>query len=253
VRETAFEAPVFNDPVRGSSLVERQPLRVEAVWDLSQVPVLPETLLLLDLMVQEHCVDLRRMSELVLADLGATLQIMRLAAREYGHAEGRPIRIADCICDLGVKACFEAISGQPVARDRGQQAVVEFWAHSKEIGQYAKLAAEGMPEVDPDEAYLVGLFHAIGLLPALLGWRESGVADAALSGLRFAKRWSLPPCVTAFFTEMQLGGYATRWSSVVHMAHQRSIRSTIHCPFEQDLRPHLHRDGFMPMEQAILR
>jgi len=32
--------------------------------------VLPETLLMLDLMVQDTCVDLRRMSQVVLADVG---------------------------------------------------------------------------------------------------------------------------------------------------------------------------------------
>ena len=53
---------------------------------LPAVPVMPETLLLLDLVAQEPTVDLRGMSQLVLDDMGATLQILRLAGREYGNS-----------------------------------------------------------------------------------------------------------------------------------------------------------------------
>jgi HD-like signal output (HDOD) protein len=236
LKNTAFQIPAVLKPP-----VERQPFQVELVHELPHLPVLPETLLLLELKVQESCVDLREISQLVLGDLGATLQILRLAGREYGNSDGRPVRIEDCISDLGLHACLEAVSAQTVARDGRRHAVAAAWSHSREIAQYAKLVAEDLPDVNPEEAYLVGLLHTTGLLPAILGWSraESAAADTALAGFRIANRWALPLCVVEFFCEIHLPGYGTRWSRIVRTAHQVANRSSISCPFERDIRPHL--------------
>jgi hypothetical protein len=212
---------VFNIQIRRDSMIDRQPLQAEPSRELPDVPVMPETLLLLDLMVQETCVDLRQMSELVLADLGATLQILRLAGREYGTAHDRPVRIADCISDLGLRPCLTSVSAQTIGRQEQMPEVAKLWAHSREIASCSKQVAQTMPEIDPEEAYLVGLLHSFGLLPRLLGWRESSVVDDPLTGLRLAKRWSLPRCVTEFFHEKQVPRYATRWSAIVQKAHMQ--------------------------------
>jgi HD-like signal output (HDOD) protein len=202
---------------------------------------MPDTLLLLDLMVQETCVDLHRMSQLVLADVGATLQILRLAGRHYGTAEERPVRISDCISDLGLRACLKVVSAQTISRHGRQNELADFWEHSREIARHAKVVAQDILEIDPEEAYLTGLLHGIGFLPGLLQWKDSGVTDPALAGVRLAKRWSLPVCVTDLCNEMQLPGYAAGWSEIVRKAHVRAERAAGHCLFEQDLRPRLHR------------
>jgi HD-like signal output (HDOD) protein len=176
--------------------------------------------------------------------MGATLQILRLAGREHGVSEDRPWRIEDCISHLGLDACREAISTQTVVRgDHRQYAISECWAHAREVAQYSRALANEIADVNPDEAYLAGLLHAIGFLPELLGWRESGVVDGALAGLRLAKRWSLPSCVVEFFSEVQLTGYSTRWPGIVRKAHQNAKRPSMHCLFEQTMRPQLHRHG----------
>ena len=233
----------FNLQTRRDYPSDRQQLKLELTRELPDAPVAPETLLLLDLVVQEPCIDLREMSEMVLTDLGATLQILRLAGREYGATEDRPVRIADCISDLGLRTCLEAVSAETIGRQERKREVVELWSHSREIARCSKLVAQDMAEIDPEEAYLAGLLHAIGLLPALLGWRESAMADEALVGLRLAKRWSLPSCVTEFFSELQLPGYATRWSVIVRKAHLRANRYGIDCSFDQEIRPRLYRAG----------
>jgi hypothetical protein len=235
---TARQAEVTRNPV-----LERQLWQVELAHDLPDVPVLLETLLQLDLEVQEPCVDLRAMSQLVLSDLGATVQILRLAGREYGNEEGCPTRIEDCISDLGVHACLEAVSAQVVARNSRYHSITETWAHSREIAQYSKLVAEEMPEVNPEKAYLAGLLHAIGLLPGVLGWygSEAASADSALAGFKIARKWSLSPFVVEFFGEMYHAGCTSRWQEIVRKAHRRAARSSIHCPFEKDMSPLLQR------------
>jgi HD-like signal output (HDOD) protein len=230
---------VFDIQIRRDSPTDRQPLRLETSRDNPDIPVMPETLLLLDLLVQESCVDLRQMSELLLADLGATLQILRLAGREYGTTDDRPIRIADCISDLGLRPCLKAVSAQTIGRHEHKSEIAELWAHSREIANRSRLVAQDMPDIDPEEAYLVGLLHAIGLAPAALGWRDSGVADEALVGLKLAKRWSLPHCVMEFFSERQLPRYSNRWSTIVQEAHMIATRSSIHRSSRPELRPHL--------------
>lgn len=236
LNKTAFNVQIRRDPATVRPALQLEPLR-----ELPDTPVTPETLLLLDLLVQEPCVDLREMTELVLADLGATLQILRLAGREYGIGEDRPVRIADCIADLGLRTCLTAVSVNAIGRQERKAEVAELWSHSREIGRCCRQVAQEMAEIDPEDAYLVGLLHAIGLLPTLLGWGEIAVADEALVGLRLAKRWSLPSCVREFFSEMQLPRYPTRWSVIVRKAHLRARRSSAGCSFDQDLRPRLFR------------
>jgi hypothetical protein len=192
------------------------------------------------------------MSHVVLSDLGATLQILRLAGHVYGNAAGRPVRLEDCITDLGQEACLKAVSAQTVAFDSRQHDITEFWDHSRQIAHHSLQVAEMLDE-NSEEAYLTGLLHAIGLLPALLGWSEYGSGDIALIGLGLATKWSLPPCVTEFFREIRYIDYPALWSGIVQEAHQRANKSFIDCPFEQGLRPHLVRDGYQQPGPANFR
>ncbi len=223
------------------AFAERPSFQAEFTHELPDVPALPETLLLMDLQVNEHSVDLREISRLVLDDLGATVQILRLAGRQYGCAEDRPHRIEDCIADLGLQACLEAAAAKTIHRDNRNQAIAEVWEHSRTIAFHCRLIAEDMLGINPDEAYLVGLFHAIGLLPSMLGWdwQETGPSDGAMLGRVMADDWALPQCVIEFFTELEMPASAGRWSAIVHAAHQMSERSPMNCIFEQDLRPQL--------------
>ncbi len=226
-------------------MVERYPLQVELAAHLPDVPVQLETLLLLELEFQEPSVDLRVVSQLVRNDLGATLQILRLVAMEYGNAEGRPTRIEDCIADLGVDACIEAVSARTVARDGRHRIIAEIWAHSREIAQYSKFIAEDIPEVNPDEAYLVGLFHSIGLLPSALGWEggETGAKDTAAVGFKLARKWSLPRFVLEYFGGTAIAGTHMLWSEIVQTAHWRASRPSVPCSYRMDLRPQLLHVG----------
>jgi hypothetical protein len=208
---------------------------------MPEIPVLPETLLRLDLEIHEPCVNLRVISDAVLSDLGATLQILHLAGREYGHSKGRPTRIVECIADLGLRACMGAVSGQTVIHSRRHKAIGEIWAHSREIACYAKLKAEEMPKVNPDEAYLVGLLHGLGSLPGALGWNadEAGAKDPSLAGFRLATQWALPFFVLQYFSEVYMGRRETHWSEVLRYAHRRAGDCFIDCAYQQEARPML--------------
>ena len=223
---------------------ERSPFQPERVDDLPDVPVLQETLLLMELKARDFSVDLHELSQLVLSDVGATLQILRLAAREFGASGERPVRIEDCISSLGLEACLKAAARQTVSGHPRHRTVLETWAHSREIAQCSKAAAEATASaIHPDDAYLAGLLHALPLLPATLGWnlREHGLKEGTTAGLVMAVRWRLPRSIREYFRELQAPGSGTQWSAIVEHAHQSARRSSIRCPHYDTLTPRLHK------------
>ncbi|HEY6489190.1 MAG: HDOD domain-containing protein [Terracidiphilus sp.] len=219
----ALNERVFEVVAARSGVAGPQAGTLETLRELQDVPVLSETLLRVELMVRERSVDLREISTVVLSDLGATLQIMRLAGREDAFEDGRVPRIEDCISGLGVQACLEAIARRPLKPSTRPPAVIDTWAHARIIAENCKFLAEETSSflVNPDEAYLVGLFHELGTLPAILGWNRSFAvpADPAVAGLRMAQAWSLPACVAEYFSELRSHAAGHRWSAVVEQAH----------------------------------
>jgi hypothetical protein len=224
---------VFEFRANAEQVAGRPSFLPKLVDDLPDIPAMPETLLLMELGMHELAVDLREMSQLVLADLGASLQILRLAARECGGSDAGPVRMEDCIATLGLQACLQAASRKTVLSEMRYGPVFETWAHAREIAQIFRiLADESNGSIRPEEAYLAGLCHGIGQLPELLGWdrRGFGGSNWAGMGLKLAERWSLPPCVGEFFAEMQLRRGGMRWSGMARRAHQMAARSPIGCP-----------------------
>jgi hypothetical protein len=212
---------------------ERQVFGPRLVDDLPDVPVMPETLLLMELGMHEFAVDLSEMSQLALSDLGATLQILRLAGWECGGGEARPVRMEDCISTLGLQACLKAAARRTVLCDLRCRAVFETWAHAREIALLCKtLAEETNGSIRPEEAYLAGLCHVIGLLPEMLGWERGELAGKSWAelGLKLSEQWCLPACIAEFFAEMQQPRGGTRWSGLIRKAHQKATRSPIGCP-----------------------
>lgn len=224
------------------STAERLSPSFEGVDQLPDVPALSETLLLMEIRSRDFCVDLREMSRLVLADMGATLQILRLAAREYGDTDDRPIRIEDCISDLGVQACLDAAGQQTVTSQTGFRGVLDVWAHARHIGHYSRMLAESTDGLlHPEEAYLVGLLHGLGSLPAALGWKlRSGNDDRSAMGRRIAEQWRLPLCVQDYYRELSVPGGGAGWKEVVQTAHEIAPRAGA-CPLYDTLLPQLHQ------------
>lgn len=194
------------------------------------VPVLPETVLRIELNLGGPSVSLREISRLLLGDLGAALQVFRLAGCEPGFVAEQYNRIEDCISHLGIQTCIDAVSRQIITRDTRKNAVIEAWAHAGAIAGLSALWAEiNDVAIDPSEAYLVGLFHELGSLPALLGWDPKmwRIKDTHSMGLRIAAQCSLPRCIREYFSESRAVESTFRWREVVDGAHLLANQSSI--------------------------
>lgn len=222
---------VIEFPTGRCILVEPRASRYESMDNLPNLPVLPETLLAMELQLQSSSVDLSEFAETVLSDLGATLQVLRMAGCEYGTDDERPMRIEDFICDFGPAACFEAVAKGAVVRGFQRRVVVEIWSHAREIARNAKHLAEMIPyAISPDRAYMAGMLHAIGSLPAVLEWGWSEAShDRASTGLKLAERWAFPSYLRDFFCEMMMPGYNPQWSEIIAEAHRLAGRHMDPC------------------------
>ena len=185
--------------------------------DLPALPVLPETRLFMELSVGEHTIDLDDLTRVILRDMGATLQILRVADSEADSCEGCLNRIEDCISALGVQDCMRALTEDLSARSGLRAEVRQAWEHARLIADTCKqLVVNVESTISERDAYVVGLFHELDKLPALLGWELRVPVGDALALLR---AWPLPECVRVYFQERQAGELETPLSDLVRLAH----------------------------------
>lgn len=204
VRPMTYRATVSTPKSRrdGSSCLLEFPANVPWNFVLSDVPASPATLVMLELLLDQPAIDLEAVSELVLSDVGATLQILRTGSEEWGLDEELSFRVHARVVALGKDAILKAIPAfTSLGSQFPMQAAFELWEHSRLVAESARAIASGFEGVDPEKAYLAGLLHEIGKLPELLGEcdlpdqeSEEDVAEYLI------KQWALPRCVIGTLT-----------------------------------------------------
>lgn len=200
-------------------LLEQEDLGTQEADILDDVPVMLATVLGLDLLLREPCIDLRKASDLVLSDVGATLQVLRLIGKEFDFARGGPSRMGDCLASLDVDAWFGAMAARAFVSDSEHKATTALWKHCRLVAQYAQLVAESLNGVCPEDAYLVGLLHEAGSIPSLLGWTMDE-SNAAGSDAQLAMEGSLPLFVLAAMRSVNDLCHKSTWKLILTAAHE---------------------------------
>lgn len=185
----------------------------DAGW-VEQVPVMPATVLGLELLLQDRCVDLRMATDLILRDVGATLQIMRLAGQEGSTAPDYPRSITACLVALDVSTWFSALSAHSLPFSKTPPTYSVLWQHCRAVAQYARLIAESLGEVSPEQAYLAGLLHELENMPHLLGI----VAEHQLKG-NLALEQVLSRPLLAVLQSAKQNGTNSIWRYILASAH----------------------------------
>jgi len=204
---------------------EQENLAREKMDFLNDVPVMSATVLGLQMLLHEPFIDLRKVSALILSDVGATIQILRLIGREYALAGERPGRMDDCIAGLDVDDWFSVLSAHTFACDDEHYAATALWKHSLLVAQYAQLVAESIEGISPEDAYLVGLLHEIQAIPTVLHW-QSGNSGASSSGALFAMDGALPFFVLAAMRSVNEPSSSSPWKLILTAAHDLADVST---------------------------
>jgi hypothetical protein len=93
----------------GAQIVEET-----AIKDLlSEVPVMPATILALDLLLEERSVDLRKVANILMNDLGAAI----CASSSSGNdPDGRPRRITDSIAGMELRELVDMLASHMSCR-----------------------------------------------------------------------------------------------------------------------------------------
>ena len=214
----------------------------EAGDALPHMPILAATRLQLELLLQERSVQLKDMAEIILADAGATLQVLRLIGEEYPNEEERPTRIEDCIVSLNRERWYEVVCAAGTSHSAP---LLMEWQHCRRIAECARELARCMDNFQPEEAYLVGLLFRMGRFPRLLGWRPVGdlarvnVGDVHLGedhavSLMLAEYWHLPAYLLSALREQAPAAQPNRdsvagWAGILQGAQELAERAQASC------------------------
>ena len=181
---------------------------------LDEVPVMSATLLGLEIILHEPVLDLGAASELVLSDVGATIQVLRLVDREFDSDSERPYRMSDCLASLEAADWFSAISRWTFPCDREHAEVTALWRHCRLVALHTQLVSQWLDYVSPEDAYMVGLLHGIGAIPTVLDWRDIAPgAMRAMEGL-------LPLFVHNAMRSVMEFGFSSDWGFLLSAAHE---------------------------------
>jgi len=93
------------------------------------------------------------------------------------------------------------------------------WRHCRLVAQYAQLVAESLDTVSPEDAYLVGLLHGIGEIPAALGWPNCGRNGTDANALA-AMEGTLPLFVLDAIHSMSDAASSPGWRFILTAAHE---------------------------------
>jgi HD-like signal output (HDOD) protein len=186
---------------------------------LPSLPIMAATRLQLDLLLNDSVIDLKGVADVILADAGATLQILRLIGEEFSNDDDRPKRIEDCIVSLSMARCYQTICASQISHSGPH---VAEWQHCRRIAECARELAKNLDGFSPDEAYLVGLLCRLGTFPRLLGWKDdsSSSGESEALGEMLACHWNLPHYVVVAIQEQRESENSSKWKNILMLAHQ---------------------------------
>ncbi len=203
---------------RFDNYATRSTLRTaDADW-MQGVPVEPVTILGLELLLEEPSLDLQKASDLVLSDLGATLQVFRLAAREHGGLPKEFCEMQEILSSLPVEQWVAAVSAHSTSAYPNCTEIRAVWHHCRLVGQYAKLMSGSLEGVCSDLAYVAGLLHELETIPHVL---DPHFGAATSSQLHVED--VVPEAVLAALQSARERGSASEWRYVLSSAHALAV------------------------------
>lgn len=158
-------------------MTSQDPFVQELLHDLEQdrfeLPTLPEVALRVRDAVERDDTSARQIAELIGTDAALSARLIQVVNSPL-YRSSRPIDslphavsrlgnslVRNLVTSLVMKQMFQATTD---FLDRRLRAL---WEHNVEVASIARMLAQGIPDVSPDQAMLAGLLHDVGALPIL--------------------------------------------------------------------------------------
>jgi HD-like signal output (HDOD) protein len=168
-------------------------------------PVLPGALLIFQMLVHDSITDLTAIADVIRSDVGLAAQVFRTAAADgyaFEAVDPRGLDIDSLVVHIGLAKLRELGETATYLSDHpggapGVRTYERFQVHARLTALIAEELACETGRVDPEDAYIAGLFRRIGAIPFILGWNGSEFKDADSNeiGSHLARCWHLPPSV----------------------------------------------------------
>ena len=186
---------------------------------LAPYPVLSSSQFCLELMTQGKALDLRQAAELLGRDPGAVLRVFAAVAQEFPNPADRPERLDECIMSLDSGDLIAALH-TPVFSRREQVALVPFARHAHLISRYSIVVAASLG-LNQEGAQMVGLLHALEVLPAALGRGPvpPDIQTACALSAAISKRYHLPADIARAIHAVGRRDPASIWVAMIEAAH----------------------------------
>lgn len=186
------------------------------------LPVLPATVLQLELKSRGHSIDLSEVVQVLRKDIGAVAHIYRCCEERLGLSAERYSRLEDCVSSIGFQECLRELENQIRGNVLGSSFIARTWLHSSEIAERCEaIVGQSDLPMSASDAYMVGLFHELGdicqamSLDGLPMTRPDPIDSAMLA----AECWGLPRPVLQYLREVQIPSMPQLWTEIVTQAH----------------------------------
>ncbi len=188
----------------------------ELLGDVRSLPTLPELISKLNQLLSDPEAKIQDVAELVLKDQVLTAHVIRLANSSFFAKHREITNLREAIVFLGFRALRNLVlTTTLIGTFRWKNKTINprrFWEHSFAVGVVSNDIASRLKYKDPDNAYLAGLVHDLGIvlisqyLPDAMD-RILALLEAQKTSLQYAEKRVLGLDHTAF------GGWlAGKWN-----------------------------------------
>jgi putative nucleotidyltransferase with HDIG domain len=243
----------MNRPLRKPAPAQETPLqsRLRRGLDLVEaLPTLPEVITQILALVDDPMVSAHRIAEVVGRDQAMVATILRLVNSPFYGLRGRITSIQHAVVLLGLRTVRNMALSSVLVKTFGVSSADQrfnralLWRHTVACAVGARLLSQELRTIDPEEAFLAGLLHDMGMvildqyfhpdfrrvLDRVVGQgqglleaeQEVLSSDHAAMGAILARRWNFPaPVIEAIARHHRpdLAEKSPQLTALVHLAH----------------------------------
>jgi HD-like signal output (HDOD) protein len=188
-----------------------------AVNSISHIATLPEITVKIIELVENPRSTAQDLNKLISNDPALVARILKVVNSAFYGLPGQIGSINRAIVLLGLNAVKNIVIAASLTKlFRGGRISTQFsakdlWAHSVAVGVFSKMIVGRLHNALPDEAFLAGLIHDIGILVELQAFREPLVEVAERAGRENVRYIDLETQVMGVDHQALGAGLTTKW------------------------------------------